>query len=194
MEQFSGGGREAAWRVGFQREYLSRLAALLRRRKIEWASSVPVRSEAVKLAADLALAMTVKGRSTWSRAILAKNIFWLKKIRCETLDAVRSNRIRRSASDKRRPCKTTDVSKKFGRRLLRKASRTGHKSKEEAGSTMASRMQTLRSLVPGGGRLETSVLLREATDYIVALKMQVEALHALADCNSNSNACTSFQV
>lgn len=188
MEQLSGGGREAAWMLDFQRKYLSHLAAVLRRRKIECVTSVLVRSEAVKLAADLSLAMTVKGRSKWSRAILAKNIFRLKKIRCQSLFTVRSHRIRRSASDKSKPCKTTTVSKKFGRRQLRKGSRTGHNFKEEAGSTMASRMQTLRSLVPGGSGLETPVLLKEATDYIVALKMQVQALQAITDCHSYSKA------
>jgi hypothetical protein len=40
-------------------------------------------------------------------------------------------------------------------------------------------MQTLRELIPGSRRLDTPVFLDEVTDYIMALKMQVQAMQAL---------------
>jgi hypothetical protein len=55
-------------------------------------------------------------------------------------------------------------------------------------------MQALRLLVPGSRRLDTPVFLKEAADYIVALKMQVQAMQALADCYSNSNAQAASDV
>lgn len=187
MEQLSGGGRHAAWRAGFQRKYLSRLVDVLRRGRIKCVTSVSARSRAVKLAADLSLAMTARDRSTWSRYILGKFIFRLKKTRCETR-AIKSHAKRISASQKRTmPCR------KSVRWLLGRASRartstfrSSHNCEEEAGGTVASRMQTLRLLVPGSRGLDTPVFLKEATDYIVALKMQVQAMQALADCCSNS--------
>jgi hypothetical protein len=54
----------------------------------------------------------------------------------------------------------------------------GHNSEEEGG-TVASRMQILRFLISGSRRLEMSVFLKEAMDYIVALKMQVQVMQTL---------------
>ena len=71
---------------------------------------------------------------------------------------------------------------------------TGHNYVEGGGTTVASHIQTLRLLVPGSRQLDTPVLLEEAADYIVALKMQVQAMKALSDCFSNSNANASPQV
>lgn len=187
--QPSGGGQQAAWRARFRQKYLSRLVAMLRRRKIERTTSLSTRSRTVKFAADLSLATTSGGRTAWSRAILGKYLCRLKKSRCQ-LRLVKSREnlhgLRRSASAKSGPCITTPVCKKFDKRLLGTGSRMGHNS-EEAGGTVASRMQILRLLVPGSRGLETPVFLKEAADYIVALKMQVQAMQILADCCSNSS-------
>lgn len=118
--------------------------------KIERPISISIRSEALKLVADLSLSMTVKSRSTWSLAMLAQKRSWSKKIYWESLVTVRSHWIRGSAIDRGRMCKTTIVSKKFGKRLLWKASITRLNSKAKAAGISASHMQTLRSLVLGG--------------------------------------------
>jgi hypothetical protein len=55
-------------------------------------------------------------------------------------------------------------------------------------------MQTLRLLVPGSLGLDTPVFLKEAADYISALKKQVQTMQALADCYSNSRAHSACQV
>jgi len=73
--------------------------------------------------------------------------------------------------------------------------RSRDKCDEEArGRNEASRMQTLRALVPGSLQLDTPVFLKETADYIVALKMQVQAMQALADCYSKSNAHAACHV
>jgi len=59
---------------------------------------------------------------------------------------------------------------------------------------VASRMETLRLLVPGSRGLDTADFLKEAADYTMALKMQVQAMQALADCYSNSSAHDAFKV
>lgn len=195
MEQLSGSRRETAWRTGFQRQYLSRLVDVLRRRRIKCATNVSSRSRAVKLAADLSLAMTAKGRTSWSRAILRKYIFRLKKTRRKP-QVIKSHGETRSALDKTRPaCKTIVSCIKSVRCSLGAASklRSAHNCQEESGGSVASRMQTLRLLVPGSRGLDTPLFLKEAADYTVALKMQVQALQALADCYSNSSPPDSFQ-
>lgn len=197
MEQQSGLGQEPAWRAGFQKKYLSRLVAILRRGRIERTTSISARSRTVKFAADLSLAMTSRGKTAWSRAIIRKCLFRLKKSRC-LLQGVKSvgnfGGLSRSAYAKSRPCKTNAVCKKFSSRLMRTASRTEHHCKEEAEGTVASRMQTLRLLVPGSHGLDTPVFLKDAADYIVALRMQVQAMQALEDCYSNSSANSARQV
>lgn len=204
MERRSVGGKWAPWRADFQQKYLSRLLSLLRRRKIHQRSSrLSARIRAVKLAADLSLAMTVRSRTAWRRAILGKYHFRFNKSRCQRR-RVKSRRnprgTRRSVSGKGRPCETAAACDNACKQLPGEEyglmGTTGIWScdncNEEATGTVDSRMETLRALVPGSGRLDTPVFLKEAADYIVALEMQVQAMRALADLWSNSNAHASF--
>lgn len=198
MEQPSERWQEPAWRADFQRKYLRRLVAMLRRDwRIEPATNASTGSRTVKFASDLSLAMTSRVRTAWSRAIISKYLFKVRKSRCQLRGVkIRGNQrgVRRSAYAKTGPCKTTAVCKKVGRRLHRIASKTNHKCEQEAGGTVASRMRTLRMLVPGSHGLDTPVFLKDAADYIVALKMQVQAMQALADCYSDSSAHSATQV
>jgi len=142
MKQLSRSRLEAACRAGFQRKYLSRFADLLCRGRIECATTVLARSRAVKLAADLSLAMTAKGRTRWSRAMMAKYIFRLRKTRCKP-QGVKSHGKRRSALDKTSPCKPTVACRRSVRCLLSASSsgwsrlRLCHNCVEEAGGTVA---------------------------------------------------------
>jgi len=182
MERRSGGEKEVAWRAGFQRKYIRQLVAMLRRGRIERATSglTQSRSRAVKLAADLSLAMTARGRTAWSRAILRKYLSRLHKSGCQRLSVVKSRvNSPRSASTKNSwPCKMTYPGNKSIRRLFGAVSRSRTSIRSETG-TVASRMQTLRELIPGSRLLDTPVFLEEVTDYIMALKMQVQAMQAL---------------
>lgn len=199
MEQPSAGGQEAPWRAGFQRKYLSRLVAMLRRRKIDQrATRVSARSRAVKLAADLSLAMTVRSRTAWRRAIFGKYFYRFKKTRCQRRRVKsRGNpeEKRRSVSVKARPCKPNAVFDRSYKKLpgaeyglmWATSIRSCDNCDEESRGTLDSGMETLRALVPGSALLDTPVFLKEAADYIVALEMQVQAMQALADFYSNSN-------
>lgn len=182
MEDRYGGGKESAGRTGFQLKYVSRIVAVLRRGRIENATSASAQIRAVKAAADLSMAMTSRGRTAWSRAILGKYVR-LKRSGCRRR-VVKSRRnlhgIRRSASGKSSPCKRTDLCKKLSQRLLRNSRHRGLKG---TGGTLDSRIQTLRLLIPGSNGLDTAAFLKEAADYIRALKMQVQAMQALADSN-----------
>lgn len=162
MDRRSGGEQEAAWTAGFQRKYIRQLVAVLRHGRIERTTRGLARSRAVKLAADMSLAMAARGRTAWSRAILRKYLFRPKKSRCQRRSVIKSGWA--SANNSKR-CKTTFPGKKSVRRLFR--------------VTVASRMQSLMELIPGSRHLDTLFFLEEVTDYIVALKMQVEAMQAL---------------
>lgn len=135
---------------------------------------------------DLSLAMTARGRTAWSRAIVRKYLSRLHKSGCQRRSAVKSrvNSPRSASAKNSRPCKTIFSGKKSIRRLFGVASRSGTSIRSETGS-VASRLQTLRELIPGSRRLDTPVFLEEVTDYIVALKMQVQAMQALTGWYTN---------
>lgn len=200
MERRSGSCQKASWRAAFQRKYLRQLAAVLRQKRIEPATSVLARSRAVKVAADLSLAITTRGRTAWSRAILRKCLFRLNKSRCQrrSVDKSRRNSPRSASAENSRPCKSSFVSRKSVRRVFGVASRSGTSipshGNEETEGTVASRMKTLRTLVPGNRTLDPPVFLKETADYIVALKMQVQAMQALADWCTNQSAYAACQV
>lgn len=187
--------------AGFRHIYLNHLVAVLRRLRIHrHATKLPARTPAVRLAADLSLAMTARGRSAWRQAILRKYLLRHRKTRGQGLVVNSRGRgdshgKRKSASTKGRPCKLNAARRNSCRRLPGRDSGVteitslfSRDNCDKGGEgTVDSRMQTLKALVPGSQRMDTLIFLKECADYIVALKMQVRAMKSLADCYSNSN-------
>ncbi|CAM0880662.1 unnamed protein product [Alopecurus aequalis] len=160
------GPAQTKWRSGTQeRIYGRRLLDALRATR----DGVPQpQPRAVKAAADSALALTARGQSRWSRAILLAG----------------------AASCRRR------VLVKAGgkiRRHTRPQARAAAAAAKAAAAASASeppllkerkvkdRLRVLGRLVPGCRKLQAPDLLEEAADYVAALEMQVKAMRALAD-------------
>ncbi|GLJ31624.1 hypothetical protein SUGI_0634890 [Cryptomeria japonica] len=177
-----------AWRAGFQKKYLSRFVAELQRRRVER------RPSSVKSAADLSLAMAVRGRTAWSRAIIFASASrkanrstraWrilknrrnfhsrLKSLRKSTANACKSTAFCSKQTLAKRPCKPEACS-------------TSSQSLGEEEQSVELRIETLRTLVPGSRGLDTPILLEEVAEYIMALKIQVESMQALANHLENS--------
>jgi hypothetical protein len=116
-------------------------------------STAPARGRAVREAADRALAVAARGRTRWSRAILAS--------RRRRLQAAHRARLRAPA------CPPT--------RHPTAASAPGKTP------ALAKKAKVLGRLVPGCHKLPFPALLTEASDYIKALEMQVRAMTALAE-------------
>ncbi|CAO2161765.1 unnamed protein product [Urochloa humidicola] len=115
---------------------------------------------AVKAAADSALALTARGQTRWSRAILLAG----------------------AACSRRR------VLVKAGGKIRRRHRRPQQADKSKAasfaageGGKMQDRLRVLGRLVPGCRKLPAPDLLEEAADYVAALQMQVNTMRALAD-------------
>nr|CAD1840078.1 unnamed protein product [Ananas comosus var. bracteatus] len=160
-----GGGGEgesapspSAWRSErAQKLYSSKLLEALRRvRRNTAAAAPPPRSRLVREAADRALAVAARGRTRWSRAILAK-------ARAAP---------RRLAASARRP-EIGGVAASSGAAALRRRRRRRRRG-------TGGKERVLGRLVPGGRRLSFPKLIEEASDYIAALEMQVRAMSALA--------------
>ncbi|KAK7379174.1 hypothetical protein VNO80_04627 [Phaseolus coccineus] len=112
----------------------------------------PAAARDVRVAADRALAATAKGRTHWSRAILA-NPFGRWKQRHHK------------------------KARKSGAGLVKK--RTPETRRKVP--PLQKKARVLGRLIPGCRKLWFPKLLEEAGDYISALEMQVRAMTALAD-------------
>ncbi|GJN08052.1 hypothetical protein PR202_ga25938 [Eleusine coracana subsp. coracana] len=135
------------------------------------AAAAPPRSRAVREAADRALAVAARGRTCWSRAILAN--------RRRRLQAARRARLRNPATP---PSRHAPVPAAGG------ASAQGDGGKTPP---LARKAKVLGRLVPGCRKLPFPALLAEASDYIAALEMQVRAMTALAEALSAVSSSSS---
>lgn len=151
------------WRTGAQeRIYGRRLLEALRSPRAGRASATGGGARAVREAADSALALTARGQSRWSRAIL-----FGRCRRCKLLLKA-GGKVRR-------------------RRRTRPAGKAAAPPPPPAalkGKKVRDRLRVLSRLVPGCRKLSAPSLLEEAADYVAALEMQVKAMRALADALS----------
>ncbi|GAB2265708.1 hypothetical protein Dimus_000747 [Dionaea muscipula] len=177
-----GAGQSFSWKSDkTQRTYSTRLLRALREVRLNppASSSAPRRGRAVREAADRALAVSARGRTRWSRAILTSRLklkFTRKK----------RKRDRAAAAAAVAGTGTSDPSRK------RKKSRQGVgilRLKGKANMPAVQRKaRFLGRLVPGCRKEPLPVILEEASDYIEALEMQVRAMTALAELLSRSGS------
>ncbi|RCV45110.1 hypothetical protein SEVIR_9G430900v4 [Setaria viridis] len=130
----------------------------------------PPRGRAVREAADRALAVAARGRTHWSRAILAS--------RRRRLQAARRARLRAPASPSSRHGAATSAS-------------TSAPGQGSSTPPLARKAKVLGRLVPGCRKLPFSTLLEETTDYIAALQMQIRVMTAVAEALSAISATSS---
>ncbi|CAO2832526.1 unnamed protein product [Amaranthus hypochondriacus] len=148
-----------------QQTYSSKLLEALRQVCRRNPTSAPVSgSRAVREAADKALAIAAKGRTRWSRAILANRL---------------KRRLANHKKAKVRP-RLPSPSSTGSSRLI------GENIKPQKLPALDKRLKVLGQLVPGCRKLPYPNLLEEATDYIAALQMQVRTMAALEELLSGS--------
>ncbi|URE44415.1 hypothetical protein MUK42_32920 [Musa troglodytarum] len=150
---------ETKWRTAAQEHvYGRRLLEALRP-----TGGAPAGPRAVKEAADSALALTARGQSRWSRAILLGRCRPRRKLLLKA-----GGRIRRG---RRHPRPSAPVPQQ-------------QVSPELRGKKVRDRLRVLGRLVPGCRKLSASGLLEEAADYVAALEMQVKTMRALTEALS----------
>ncbi|KAK4273388.1 hypothetical protein QN277_021801 [Acacia crassicarpa] len=138
-----------------QRTYSSKLVEALRRVLRQGSSSTakPRLGRDVREVADRVLAVTARGRTRWSRAILASPLSRRKFQR-------QHKKVKKAANGLKKP----EVRRE--RRRLPAVQR---------------KARVLGRLVPGCRKVSFPSLLEETTDYISALEMQVRAMTALTE-------------
>ncbi|XP_028760130.1 transcription factor bHLH148-like [Neltuma alba] len=128
------------------------------------AGDAPRRGKAVREAADRVLAVTAKGKTRWSRAILTNRLkLKFRKHKRQRITAA-------AASPARSKKPRVSVLRLRGKSL----------------PTVQRKVRFLGRLVPGCRKQPVPVILEEAIDYISALEMQVRAMSTLADLLSGS--------
>ncbi|PWA48912.1 hypothetical protein CTI12_AA486640 [Artemisia annua] len=159
MQSIRNNNESTSWKSKEQQElYRSKLVQALRQIQL---SSSPLSGRVVREAANQVLAMTAKGHTRWSQAILTdKVIRKARRVVVPTMVAKRRFRKRRVG-------------------ILRLKSKNLLAVQRKA--------RDLRHLVPGCRKQPLSVVLDEVTDYICAVEMQVKAMATLADLFSSIN-------
>ncbi|XP_068659522.1 transcription factor bHLH147-like [Aristolochia californica] len=163
--------KELPWKTEReQRIYSSKLLEALRfvRWNTSTSSPAPSPSRAVREAADRALAMAARGRTRWSRSILASRLrLKLRKTYKKTVAG--SIRSKKSATSiLRMPAKRVPA--------------------------LQNRVKVLGRLVPGCRKLSFPMLLEEATDYISALEMQIKAMSSLTEVLTAGSGGHGYQL
>ena len=129
-------------------------------------NDAPRRGKAVRETADRVLAVTAKGRTRWSRAILTNRL----KLKFRKHKRQRVTAAAAGNSRSKKPRVGVFRLKGKGRPATQKKARF------------------LGRLVPGCRKQPFPVILEETIDYIPALEMQVRAMSALVDLLSGSTS------
>ncbi|XP_058730400.1 transcription factor bHLH148-like [Vicia villosa] len=124
-------------------------------------TTTPRRGKAVREAADRALAVTAKGRSRWSRAILMTRL---------------KLKFRKNKNNKKKVHRVTAL---LPSARSKKSRVNVFRLKGKVVPGVQSKVRFLGRLVPGCKKEPLPVILEEAIDYIPALEMQVRAMSAL---------------
>ncbi|KAG2273458.1 hypothetical protein Bca52824_068013 [Brassica carinata] len=180
------GDSHARWRSEKQqRNYSAKLIQALRQVRLSSSSAAAAtssppptaqkRGKAVREAADRALAVSARGRTLWSRAILSNRI----KLK------FRKQKRQRPAAIPAVITTGSSSSSSGGRSKKRRV--TVAKLNKKSIPTVNRKVRVLGRLVPGCKKESVPVILEEATDYIQALEMQVRAMKSLAELLSGSD-------
>ncbi|KAG6582161.1 Transcription factor basic helix-loop-helix 147, partial [Cucurbita argyrosperma subsp. sororia] len=157
------------WKSQAQHQvYSSKLLRALSQVRISSSESAPNetprRGRAVREASDTVLAMTAKGRSRWSRAILTNRL----KLKFRKHNRQKAHATGNSRTKKPR----VSVFRLRGKGL----------------PTLQSKARLLGRLVPGCRKQPLPVILDEVTDYIPALEMQIRVMSAIVNLVSSSSS------
>ncbi|KAK3199444.1 hypothetical protein Dsin_022859 [Dipteronia sinensis] len=159
-----GGGNQNAtvkrWRTEKEQQiYSSKLLQALRHVRSRSQSQTTGRVREVRDTADRVLAVSAKGATRWSRAMLASSL---------------SLRLKR----RHRKVKVAAV---IGCNRLKTTETMNNKKKNQKLPAVDMKLRVLGRLIPGCRKASCLNLLEEATDYIAALEMQVRAMAALTE-------------
>ncbi|KVH93628.1 transcription factor IBH1-like 1 [Cynara cardunculus var. scolymus] len=140
------------------------------------------RKKKIKLSADIALASAKNATTSWSKALIADvKIDEENMILINNLSGPESKFV--GAHDQRVTCHKRIRSKKIlkkscgvGKRIKRMGSRRSDLATCIAERLVKKRTKVLKRLVPGGESMDEVTIIKEALDYILSLRVQVDVM------------------
>ncbi|MFS7935706.1 putative transcription factor bHLH family [Helianthus anomalus] len=151
------------------------------------------RKKKIKLSADIAMASANKTATSWSNALISE----AKKNKQDTilvsqlLGSKSPLKLQKSTNmiisiHKRVQCKKILKRSCFnaGKRMMKKKKKNLGISRSNFATTIAKRLvkkrtKVLKRLVPGGESMDEVSLIKEAMDYILSLKVQVDVMRSV---------------
>nr|XP_043628533.1 transcription factor IBH1-like 1 [Erigeron canadensis] len=154
------------------------------------------RKKKIKLCADIALACAKSASTSWSNALISD----AKK---DDENKILVNNIVGSEESWVEPQKTisnmvsTSLKRVRSKKILKKSRSVSQRIKKLgppksnlaiciAKRLVKKRTQVLKTLVPGGESMDEVSLIKEALDYILSLKVQVDVMRSVADATETS--------
>ncbi|GMY22023.1 transcription factor bHLH149-like [Fagus crenata] len=153
-----------------QRNYSTKLVEALRQVRRNSSPSVKVSSSSreIRDAADRVLAVSARGKTRWSQAILTSRL---------------SSRLARKNNN--------SIMKKNKKAKVTGCSRLTKRPEKKRLPAVQKKVKVLSRLVPGCRKVSLPNLLEEATDYIAALEMQVRAMATITQILTGSTRADS---
>ncbi|KAL6520693.1 hypothetical protein OROMI_032253 [Orobanche minor] len=157
------------------------------------------RKKAIKLSADVAMASTRKGTTHWSQALIHDVVSSTNGTNRNIVEQIIGHKlVRKNSNSNSRAstsCSGTGSTITCSKRILkrsrviissrRKARRSvaprSVKPSSIARTIMKNKTRVLKSLVPGGDKMDERCLIQETLDYIVSLRVQVDVMRFLAN-------------
>ncbi|KAK6156685.1 hypothetical protein DH2020_010933 [Rehmannia glutinosa] len=144
------------------------------------------RKKAIKLSADVAIASTRKAATHWSKALMddvvsrgGTNKILVEEILGGGQNAEKNNSGLITCSNRilRRSHNNIMACRKAKKRVVPRCV----KSSSIARKLVKNKTRVLKSLVPGGQKMDGNCLIKETLDYIVSLRVQVDVMRRLAN-------------
>ncbi|KAI3444090.1 hypothetical protein Pfo_000755 [Paulownia fortunei] len=150
------------------------------------------RKKAIKLSADVAIASTRKAATHWSQALMADvvsrdgtNRILVERILGRKVEKKGSTGLIRCS---KRILRRSHIARQKARRVVPQCVKASSIAKK----LVKNRTRVLKSLVPGGVKMDEKSLIQETLDYIVSLRVQVDVMRHLASASERLEPSTKF--
>lgn len=147
------------------------------------------RKKKIKLCADIALASAKNATTSWSNALISdakkddENTILVDNLISHQLRLAPQKKVRQITACHKRVRSKMILKKSYsvGQRMKKMGPSKSNLAIFIAKRLVKKRTQVLKKLIPGGETMDEFSLIREALDYILSLKVQVDVMRSLAN-------------
>ncbi|CAH1426685.1 unnamed protein product [Lactuca virosa] len=144
------------------------------------------RKKKIKLSADIALATAKNATTSWSKALISnakkdkENEILVQNLARHELKLMVAHQ-KVTCNKRIRSKKILKTSFRFGKRIKKMGNRRSDLATCIATRLVKKKTQVLKKLVPGGEAMDDFTIFKEALDYILSLRVQVDVMMNLVN-------------